>query len=163
MLGGGGIIGCASAFFLASRIPAERICVVERDPSVSALADFTVSVSTKKRRHVCLQYSRASTVLSVGSIRQQFSQPGNILMSLFSYEFLQQAGQHLFVSHSDPVDVQFVEGGYLFLASVKGDAILRENCDLQRFVLLLANWLRLLWITAIGNTEQGHSYSTPLL
>lgn len=39
VLGGGGIIGCASAYFLAKRIPAERICVVERDPKVSALAN----------------------------------------------------------------------------------------------------------------------------
>ena len=37
VLGGGGIIGCASAYFLARRIPAERICVIERDPRVSSL------------------------------------------------------------------------------------------------------------------------------
>ena len=40
VLGGGGIIGCASAYFLAKRIPAERICVIERDPSVSALLNI---------------------------------------------------------------------------------------------------------------------------
>lgn len=34
------------------------------------------------------QYSRASTVLSVGGIRQQFSVPENIQLSLFSIEFL---------------------------------------------------------------------------
>ena len=39
VVGGAGIIGCASAYFLAKRIPAERICLIERDPSVSALDD----------------------------------------------------------------------------------------------------------------------------
>lgn len=34
------------------------------------------------------QYSRASTVLSVGGIRQQFSVPENVQLSLFSIDFL---------------------------------------------------------------------------
>lgn len=34
------------------------------------------------------QYSRASTGLSVGGIRQQFSLPENIQLSLFSVDFL---------------------------------------------------------------------------
>ena len=31
---GGGIMGCASAFFLAKRMPPEQITVIERDPKV---------------------------------------------------------------------------------------------------------------------------------
>ena len=75
----------------------------------------------------------------MGSIRQQFSQPGNILMSLHSSKFLQQAARHLTLdSHLEPVDINFVEGGYLFLASEKGEARLRENHHLQR--CLVQRW-----------------------
>ena len=58
-------------------------------------------------------------------------------MSLYSSKFIQQASKYLSVGSHDPVDVQFVEGGYLFLASEKGEALLRENYDLQRCLLLM--------------------------
>lgn len=66
-------------------------------------------------------------------------------MSLFSSKFVQQVNKYLSVSSCDPVDVQFVEGGYLFLASQKGEALLRKNCDLQRcFLLLATGWGRII-------------------
>ena len=34
VIAGGGIMGCASAFFLAKRMPPEQITVIERDPKV---------------------------------------------------------------------------------------------------------------------------------
>lgn len=34
VIAGGGIMGCASAYFLAKRMPPQRILVVERDPMV---------------------------------------------------------------------------------------------------------------------------------
>jgi sarcosine oxidase len=69
---------------------------------------------------------------SFSSIRQQFSCPENISMSKFSIEFLKSAHQHLEVEGEDKVDVSFVEGGYLFLASEEGEAVMRENYSLQR-------------------------------
>ncbi len=48
---------------------------------------------------ICLliyfQYTRAATVLSVGGIRQQFSLPENIKMSLFTAEFIRNIKQNL--------------------------------------------------------------------
>lgn len=44
-----------------------------------------------------MQYSRAATTLSVGGIRQQFSLPENIQMSLFSADFLHKIKNHLSV------------------------------------------------------------------
>ena len=44
-----------------------------------------------------LQHSRAATTLSVGSIRQQFSLPENIQLSLFSADFLLNIREHLSV------------------------------------------------------------------
>lgn len=72
-------------------------------------------------------------MLSVASIRQQFSCPENIFMSQFSVDFLKNAHRHLGVEGEDRVDVGLVEGGYLFLASEEGTAVMRENHFLQRY------------------------------
>ena len=69
---------------------------------------------------------------SLASIRQQFSCPENIQMSLYSIEFLKNAHHHLEVEGEDEVDVGLVEGGYLFLASEEGERVMRENHTLQR-------------------------------
>ena len=69
----------------------------------------------------------ASSVLSVGSIRQQFSLKGNILLSLRSAKFLKDVSNHLSIDGEDKPDVQFVEGGYLFLATERGKDNLRRN------------------------------------
>ena len=65
---GGGVMGAATACFLA-RDHGARVTVVERDPS----------------------YARASSSLSLSSIRQQFSQPANIALSRWSLGFLRRA------------------------------------------------------------------------
>src|SRR5690242_6486564 len=92
---GGGIVGSAAAYFLAADSGfGGSVLVIERDPS----------------------YAASSTALSVGSIRQQFSTPENIRMSLFGAEFVRRVGEHLAVDGEAP-DVSWREGGYLFLAS----------------------------------------------
>ena len=55
-------------------------------------------------------------------------------MSMYSCDFIRDIVEHLGVEGSDPPDVQFVEGGYLFLASSEGEGILRENHGMQRCV-----------------------------
>jgi FAD-dependent oxidoreductase domain-containing protein 1 len=71
---------------------------------------------------------QASTALSVGSIRQQFSIKENILMSMFGAQFLKNMAS--FGVGGEPV--QFFEGGYLFLASDKGAEVLTKNTRLQQ-------------------------------
>ena len=58
---GGGIVGSATAYFLSmsGAAPGRRIVMVERDAT----------------------YGQASTSLSAGGLRQQFSTPENIAMS----------------------------------------------------------------------------------
>ena len=51
-------------------------------------------------------------------------------MSLYSVQFLKDI-HHLGVEGKDELDVSFVEGGYLFLASEEGEEIMRENHALQ--------------------------------
>jgi FAD-dependent oxidoreductase domain-containing protein 1 len=97
IIGGGAVGGCA-ALFLAQAHRHADIVVLERD----------------------LTYAQASSALSAGSVRQQFSQPVNVAMSLFGHAFLAQLPE-----------VGLVNQGYLFLASAAGQAVLRENQAIQ--------------------------------
>jgi FAD-dependent oxidoreductase domain-containing protein 1 len=107
---GGGVMGCSVAYWLAANPDfSGTIAVIERDPT----------------------YARATTALSVGSIRQQFSTPENVLMSLFGAQFLAAIGDYLAVGDEAP-SVSLVEGGYLFLATEAGRGILESNHRVQR-------------------------------
>lgn len=71
-------------------------------------------------------------MLSVGGIRQQFSLPENIQLSLFSVEFLRNINEYLAVVDDPPLDLQFNPSGYLFLASEEGATIMENNVKVQR-------------------------------
>ncbi|MCK0207876.1 FAD-binding oxidoreductase [Starkeya koreensis] len=103
---GGAIMGAAAAYFLTLD-PAfrGRVAVIERDTT----------------------FARSSTTLSAASLRQQFSIPENIRMSLFGLEFLRSAKERL----GTEVDLAWHEGGYLILASEAGLPILAANHRVQ--------------------------------
>ncbi|XP_017024874.1 FAD-dependent oxidoreductase domain-containing protein 1 [Drosophila kikkawai] len=107
IIGGGGM-GASSAFWLKSRTQQLgrklNVLVVERDAG----------------------YTSASTVLSVGGVRQQFSLAENIEMSLFGYNFVVNGQKHL-----GDVDLCYQPNGYLILASAKGAHVLAQNSKLQ--------------------------------
>ncbi|XP_043308332.1 FAD-dependent oxidoreductase domain-containing protein 1 isoform X2 [Cervus canadensis] len=110
---GGGVLGLSVAYWLKrleKQRGAIRVLVVERDHT----------------------YARASTVLSVGGIRQQFSLPENVQLSLFSAEFLRNINEYLAVVDDPPLDLQFNPSGYLLLASEEGAAIMERNVKMQR-------------------------------
>jgi FAD-dependent oxidoreductase domain-containing protein 1 len=108
---GGAIIGSSVATFLAQRPDwSGRIVVVERDPT----------------------YRTASTTLSAASIRLQFSTPLNIEISRFGVQLIKELDQWLGVDGAPPPEIDFVEGGYLFLATLPGMTILQRNHAVQR-------------------------------
>jgi FAD-dependent oxidoreductase domain-containing protein 1 len=106
---GGAAHGASAAYHLAAD-PAfsGRILLVEKDPT----------------------FARAATALSAGGIRQQFSTPVNVALSLYGIDFLRRVPDLLAVDGDRP-DVGLVEGGYLFLASPAGAQTLRRNHALQ--------------------------------
>lgn len=107
---GGGVIGCAVAYFLTADPAFDgTVAVIERDPS----------------------YRTASSALSASSIRQQFSTPENIALSRFGIDFLRRATEHLSVE-GDPVDLGLREQGYLYLATPAGTETLHANHAVQR-------------------------------
>jgi len=105
---GGGVMGAATACFLARDFGA-KVTVLERDPS----------------------YARASSSLSLSSIRQQFSQPVNMGLSGWSIEFLRRVADELAVADDVPA-IGLVEPGYLYLATASGAPTLREVHAVQR-------------------------------
>jgi glycine/D-amino acid oxidase-like deaminating enzyme len=75
-------------------------------------------------------FRTAATALSSGGIRQQFSTPVNVAISLHGIDFLRHAGDLLEVDGDRP-DVGLIEGGYLFLASQAGAETLKRNQAVQ--------------------------------
>ena len=107
---GGGVIGSAVAYWLAAEPAFDgRVVVIERDPT----------------------YERASTPRSLGALRTQFSTPENIAIGQFCGSFVKAADEHLMVDGDAPA-LNFVEGGYLFLASEAGMEQLWANHTVQR-------------------------------
>jgi FAD-dependent oxidoreductase domain-containing protein 1 len=108
---GGAIVGSAVATFLRRRTDWHgRVVVVERDTS----------------------FRTSSTTLSAASIRLQFSTPLNIEISRFGVELIKHLDAWLGVAAEPEPEVDFVEGGYLFLATAAGLPILESNHAVQR-------------------------------
>lgn len=107
---GGAVIGSSVAYFLAQNPDFNgSILVIERDPT----------------------YVRAATSLSSSSIRNQFSNPINVEISRFGTEFIRNFADVMQVAGDKP-DLQFHEGGYLFLANTAEQVqTLRENHEVQ--------------------------------
>jgi FAD-dependent oxidoreductase domain-containing protein 1 len=111
VIAGGAVVGSSVAYHLAADPAfAGRVVVVEKDPT----------------------YAFSSSALSAASIRQQYSSPVNIRISLFGIRFLRDIGDILAVEDDRP-SIDLHEGGYLYLGSPgEGAQVLRENQALQR-------------------------------
>ena len=106
---GGAVIGSAIAYFLAAEPAFDgSILVVEKDPS----------------------YGFSSSTRSWGAIRQQFSTPENIWMSLYGARFFKSVGEHLSLDGEAP-DLAFKEAGYLFLIPEAKLELFEANHEVQ--------------------------------
>ena len=144
---GGGAVGAAVALFL-QRLGGRGVDVqvVEQD----------------------LSLRQASSALSAGSIRQQFSNAVNVQMSRFGHQLLADAEAWLGVDGA-PVHLGWVPGAYLFCATSSGAPVLRANQAVQQAagaqVSLLSpaqaatrfRWLRTddLALASLGGTGEG--------
>lgn len=108
---GGAVIGSSVAYFLMANPDFDgSVLVVERDPT----------------------YRFASTSLSSSSIRTQFSNPINVRISQFGSAFITDFARTMQVKGEAPPDLNFHQGGYLFLAGTEAQAqTLRENHAVQ--------------------------------
>lgn len=99
-------MGACLAYFLKKDLGFEgSVIVVEKDPT----------------------YANSSTTLSAASIRQQFSTPENIQLSLFGRRFIGELQDRF----GPEADIGFCEDGYLILATEAGLPILQSNHAIQ--------------------------------
>ena len=102
IMAGGGVMGCATAYYLLQADPSMKVAIVEMEP----------------------EYKYNSTVLSDGNIRLQFNRKENILISLYGLERLKTFSADMAVRDWKP-QIDFRQQGNLFLVNEenKEDAI----------------------------------------
>ena len=106
---GGGVMGCSVAYHLLAADPTLSVAVIESDPG----------------------YARASSALSVGNARIQFSLEQNIQISRYTFEALERFAEEMAVEGTAP-DVAFKREGNLFLVDEEKQAQAQEALALQR-------------------------------
>ncbi|BDG60938.1 FAD-dependent oxidoreductase [Caldinitratiruptor microaerophilus] len=113
VIAGGGIVGLATAYYLAAR-GIRDVLVLEREPALVT----------------------GSTARSAGGIRLQFSTEVNIRLSRYGLEVLRRFRDEF------GVDPAFRQVGYLFLLSTpEEEAAFRRNLELQRRLGVPVHWL----------------------
>jgi FAD-dependent oxidoreductase domain-containing protein 1 len=118
ILAGGGVMGCATAYYLLLADPRLRVAIVEMEPD----------------------YAHNSTVLSDGNTRLQFNLKENILMSLYALERLKTFKEDMAVGDWRP-EIDFRQQGNLFLADEAGEATGRAGLALQQSLGCDVRWL----------------------
>ncbi|XP_003744531.1 FAD-dependent oxidoreductase domain-containing protein 1 [Galendromus occidentalis] len=106
---GGGVIGSSIAYWMMKLVEKGlNIVILEKDPT----------------------YHRCATTRSAGGIRQQFSLPENIQLSMFGAQFLSDYKHYL---GDDAPDIHFNPEGYMFLANTdSGAQQMEENFKVQK-------------------------------
>ena len=126
---GAGVMGCSLAYHLKKAEPRLKVILVERDPS----------------------YERASTALSMGGVRVQFSLRENILISLYAQEVLEHFEEEMAVEGEKP-DISYRRAGYLFLIDSACEEAARSSLALQRQLGAEVEW----WTP--GRIRETHSF-----
>ena len=106
---GGGVVGWSVAYFASELCAGARICVIEPDST----------------------YEFASTLRASGGCRVQFSCHENIDMSLASLAFIRDFSRTMSLPDR-PAEVDWVEGGYLFIVPPAQMRALEANVEIQR-------------------------------
>jgi len=115
---GGGVMGCAIAYYLLQNDNGLNVAVIEKDPT----------------------YARASTTLSEGNIRVQFNIKENIQMSLYGLQVLQGFSQQMAVGDEKP-SVYFRQQGNLFIVDAASRLEAEQGYAMQRSLGCEVEWL----------------------
>jgi glycine/D-amino acid oxidase-like deaminating enzyme len=118
LLAGGGVMSCATAYYLLKAHPRLKIGIVEKDPT----------------------YTFSSTVLSDGNTRIQFNLKENIQISLFGLEVLSHFSEEMAINGGKPA-VDFHRQGNLFLVEAASRAEALAGLELQQRLGGEVRWL----------------------
>ncbi|HET9906233.1 MAG TPA: FAD-dependent oxidoreductase [Anaerolineales bacterium] len=118
ILVGGGVMGCATAYYLLKLNPNLNVAILEMDPS----------------------YEKASTPLSDGNTRIQFNIKENIQISQYGLEILARFSEELAVDGEKP-DAAFRQQGNLFVLDDASREESYEGLLLQQSLGCDVRWL----------------------
>jgi FAD-dependent oxidoreductase domain-containing protein 1 len=118
IMAGGGVMGCASAYYLLKADPTIKVAIIEMDTS----------------------YERNSTVLSDGNTRLQFNVKENIQISQFGLEALKTFKENMSVGDWQP-EVDFRQEGNLFMSDEENKEVALEGLALQQSLGCPVTWL----------------------
>lgn len=118
IMAGGGVMGCATAYYLLKADPTMKVAIVEKDPT----------------------YARSSTVLSDGNIRLQFNIRENILISLYGMEKLKTFSDDMSVGDWRP-EISFRRQGNLFLTDEANKSNAQAGLKLQQSMDCDVTWM----------------------
>jgi glycine/D-amino acid oxidase-like deaminating enzyme len=119
IMAGGGIMGCATAYYLLKMDGRLKVAIIELDPT----------------------YARASTPLSEGNLRVQFNLKENIQMSQYGLEVLARFAEEMAVGDAPVTDVAFRRQGNLFLVDEAGQVEAEQGLALQQRLGCQVEWL----------------------
>jgi FAD-dependent oxidoreductase domain-containing protein 1 len=114
---GGGIMGCATAYYLLKNNLKLKVAVVEKD----------------------LTYTYASTTLSMANIRIQFSLKENIQISQYAFEALDRFEEEMAMNDERP-NIAFRREGNLFLVNEEGRGLAEKAFELQKALGCSIEW-----------------------
>ena len=115
---GGGVMGCATAYYLLKKDPQIKVAIIEKDPT----------------------YEFSSTVLSDANIRLQFNVKENIQISLYGLEVLETFSDDMEVGGVKP-DVAFRQQGNLFMTDEAGKDGTLKGLATQQSLGCPVEWL----------------------
>ena len=118
IMAGGGLMGCAIAYYLLQADPTMRVAIIEMEPS----------------------YEHNSTVLSDGNTRLQFNLKENILISLYGLERLKTFSEDMAVGDWKP-KIDFRQQGNLFLSDAANMENAKAGLALQQSMNCEVSWL----------------------
>jgi FAD-dependent oxidoreductase domain-containing protein 1 len=118
ILVGGGVMGCATAYYLLRSVPKLKVVILEKDPT----------------------YEKASTPLSDGNTRIQFNIKENIQISQYGLQALERFADEMEVDGEKP-DVAFRQQGDLFVLDEASREESYEGLLLQKGLGCDVQWL----------------------
>jgi FAD-dependent oxidoreductase domain-containing protein 1 len=118
IMAGGGIMGCATAYYLLQADPTMKVAIIEMDP----------------------EYKHNSTVLSDGNTRLQFNLKENVLISMYGLERLKTFKEDMAVGDWQP-EIDFRQQGNLFLADEANLENAKAGLAQQQRLGCDVNWL----------------------
>ena len=118
IMAGGGVMGCATAYYLMLADPTLQVAIIEMDST----------------------YEKSSTVLSDANTRLQFNIKENIEMSQYALEKLATFGEDMEVDGVKP-KVAFKQEGNLFLTDAENAADAKAGLAIQQSLGCEVKWL----------------------